>query len=149
MTPAADLISVAHKSLDDIKAEEIVEIPANHWFHLYNLHDRAFTAQIHLSDPPFQQVPTAFDVDFLDHDAIRYLTHPNTSITVWRALAGQPVARGGQYGGFLGGVGAQPLQAEPGVLGERAALRRQLPYVVLAVPQALDGVGLRGVRRGP
>jgi hypothetical protein len=38
-------------------------------------------------------VPTPFDVDFLDHDAIRYLNHPNTGNTVWRALAGAGPSR--------------------------------------------------------
>jgi hypothetical protein len=65
----------------------IVMMQAREWFHLYNLHDKAFAAQIRLTDENFEQVPTPFDVDFLDHDAIRYLSHPNTINTVWRELA--------------------------------------------------------------
>ena len=47
--------------------------PRDHWYHLYNFHDKAFAAQIKLTDTNFEQVPTAFDVDFLDHDAVQYI----------------------------------------------------------------------------
>jgi hypothetical protein len=60
---------------------------ADQWFHLYNSHDRAFAAQIRLSDANFEQVSTEFNVDFIDHDALQYLAHPNTSNTVWRSFA--------------------------------------------------------------
>ncbi|HSU56206.1 MAG TPA: caspase family protein [Candidatus Dormibacteraeota bacterium] len=66
-------------------------LQADQWFHLYNSHDKAFAAQIKLKDPNFQQVSTDFDIDFLDHDAIQYLTHPNTLNTVWRKVAGPGV----------------------------------------------------------
>jgi hypothetical protein len=71
----------------------VVMMPAKEWFHLYNFHDKAFAAQIRLTDPQFEQVPTPFDVDFIDHDATQYLSHPNTSNTVWRAVAPDPASR--------------------------------------------------------
>jgi hypothetical protein len=61
---------------------------AEHWYHLFNVHDNAFTARIRLHADNFTQVETGFDdPGILDHDAISYLTHPNTVSTVWRTLA--------------------------------------------------------------
>ena len=77
----------------DALGGRIVMMPAKEWFHLYNRHDKAFAAQIRLINSTFEQVPTPFDVDFLDHDAIQYLSHPNTSNTVWRVLAPAPNSR--------------------------------------------------------
>src|SRR5436190_18475232 len=77
----------------DTVGGRIVSVGAEHWFHLYNVHDKAFAAPIRLADANFEQVPTPFHVDFLDHDAIQYLTHSNAISTVWRILAGGPVNR--------------------------------------------------------
>src|SRR6185436_12613281 len=60
-----------------------------------NPHDDAFAAPIRLDAPNFEQVDAEFDLDgFLDHDAIAYLTHPNTIEVLWRAVATPPRARG-------------------------------------------------------
>lgn len=61
---------------------------AQHWFHLYNLHDDAFAAPLRLRADNFEQVTTTFDIPgMLDHDAIQYLQHPNTIASVWRSIA--------------------------------------------------------------
>ena len=77
----------------DALGGRIVMLPASSWSHLYNPHDKAFAAPIRLTSPQFEQVSTPFDVDFLDHDARPYLTHPNTSNSVWRVVAGGPASR--------------------------------------------------------
>lgn len=77
----------------DTLGGRIVGFPSDRWYHLYNFHDKAFAAPIKLADANFEQVPTAFDVDFLDHDAVQYLSHPNASNAVWRPIAGVPASR--------------------------------------------------------
>ena len=77
----------------DAVGGRIVMVPAQQWFHLYNLHDKAFAAPIRLEKPGFEQVPTPFDINFLDHDAIQYLSHPATQNSVWQKVAGQAVSR--------------------------------------------------------
>jgi hypothetical protein len=60
---------------------------ARRWFHLFNPHDDAFTAELRVPSPNFEQVNTSFDIDgILDHDAREYLSHPNTTDIVWRAV---------------------------------------------------------------
>jgi hypothetical protein len=77
----------------DTLGGRIVMLQADHWYHLYNVHDKAFAAPIRLADPEFEQVPTPFDINFLDHDAVQYLTHPNTLNSVWRTFAGGALSR--------------------------------------------------------
>lgn len=61
---------------------------ARHWFHLYNRHDNAFTARLRVGAGNFSQTDTHFnDPGLLDHDAARYLTHPNAVDSVWREVA--------------------------------------------------------------
>ncbi|MBI2924497.1 MAG: caspase family protein [Verrucomicrobia bacterium] len=67
---------------------------ARMWFHLFNEHDDAFTAKIRLNAENFCQVDTRFDIEgILDHDAVAYLKHPQTTATVWREIAGGSAAR--------------------------------------------------------
>jgi hypothetical protein len=61
---------------------------AAHWYHLFNPHDDAFTASLRVPAADFEQVDAEFDIDgLLDHDAGEYLSHPNTTNIVWRAVA--------------------------------------------------------------
>lgn len=68
---------------------------ARHWYHLFNPNDDAFTAQIRLVAPNFEQITTEFDLEgILDHDAPAYLRHANTINIVWRTIASStPTAR--------------------------------------------------------
>ncbi len=73
---------------------------ANHWYHLFNPHDDAFTAPLRIPAANFEQVDTAFDIKgILDHDAVAYLRHPNTVNIVWRGLAVPPGATRGTLAG--------------------------------------------------
>jgi hypothetical protein len=61
---------------------------AKDWYHLYNSEDAAFAAPIELDASNFVQVSTEFDEPgMLDHNAIEYLTHPNTVSDVWGEIA--------------------------------------------------------------
>jgi hypothetical protein len=61
---------------------------ARRWYHLFNKHDDAFTAELRVSADNFEQVQTHFDISgMLDHDAGAYLRQPNTNDIVWRAIA--------------------------------------------------------------
>ncbi|MBS4098978.1 MAG: caspase family protein [Sulfuricella sp.] len=76
---------VYHGYLLDIK-------PAKRWFHLYNPYDHVLTAPLddHIRAENFIQVNAQFDSKgLLNHDAERYLTHPQTVNTAWREMAGQ------------------------------------------------------------
>lgn len=60
------------------------------WFHLYNREDDVLTAEIDVRADNFQQVNTFFDIPgAADHDATRYLSHPNTITQVWTRLLGR------------------------------------------------------------
>jgi metacaspase-1 len=63
--------------------------PSSRWWHLYNKHDRVFTAPIRLSADNFTQIETAFDLpgDAMNHDARAYLGHANAAQRLWGALA--------------------------------------------------------------
>jgi hypothetical protein len=67
---------------------------ARRWYHLFNRHDDAFTAELRIHADNFEQVRTDFDISgILDHDATQYLTHRNTVDVVWRALVAPGGAR--------------------------------------------------------
>jgi len=68
---------------------------AQKWFHLYNPDDHVLTADIRLSAGNFEDIGTQFDIpnDVLNHDAIHYLSHPNTRATVWREISGVKAER--------------------------------------------------------
>ncbi len=69
---------------------------ARHWYHLFNQHDDAFTAELRIPAHNFEQVDAHFDIKgILDHDARQYLTHPNVCDIVWHAIAQpSPLGRG-------------------------------------------------------
>lgn len=60
---------------------------AREWYHLFNPDDRAFAHEITLTTPNFIQVGAQFHEGVINHDAIRYLTHPNVVSTLWYDLA--------------------------------------------------------------
>lgn len=60
--------------------------PAKNWYHLYNEEDNAFAHELKIIAPNFDQVITEFDDGGLDHDAVVYLSHPNTTDAVWREI---------------------------------------------------------------
>lgn len=71
---------------------------AKFWFHLYNIEDSVFTAEIRLSEPNFAQIETLFDIQGpADHDVTEYMHHRRTLATVWSdalmALHKQPLER--------------------------------------------------------
>jgi hypothetical protein len=66
----------------------IAPLDCGRWIHLWNRHDDAFAAPIRLASDRFEQVATHFDIEgILDHDAVRYLSHPDAADTLWRAAA--------------------------------------------------------------
>ena len=70
-------------------------LPARHWYHLHNPYDRAFTSPLPLSAPNFTGVKTPFhDRSGLHHEAIEYLSHPNTNTEVWSEMMAAAAARG-------------------------------------------------------
>ena len=75
------------------------------WHHLYNRHDKVFTAPIVLqSARNFGQIDTTFDEDD-DHAAERYIEHTATAAGLWRPLEAE----------FTGarGFGFAPVEAPP------------------------------------
>ena len=64
-----------------------------HWYHLFNEEDALFTAELDFPDHTdrFTQLNTPFDIaGLLDHDAVRYLSHPGTVQQVWLGLQAPP-----------------------------------------------------------
>ncbi len=83
---------IGHPALRKLFGNRLVPMRAvQQWFHLFNPSDHVFTAALDLrfspgERPNFSQLITPFDVpwDPLNHDAGRYLAHPETFGTVWR-----------------------------------------------------------------
>lgn len=83
---------IGHPALRKLFGNRLVPMRSvQQWFHLFNPNDHVFTAALNLrfspgERPNFSQLITPFDVpwDPLNHDAGRYLTHPETFGTVWR-----------------------------------------------------------------
>jgi metacaspase-1 len=63
------------------------------WFHLFNPDDRAFAHDLSLTSSNFVQVGAQFKEGVINHDAIRYLTHPNVLSTLWYDLANPTPSR--------------------------------------------------------
>ncbi|HEV8607361.1 MAG TPA: caspase family protein [Tepidisphaeraceae bacterium] len=66
---------------------------AQNWYHLFNPNDRAFAQDLRLTDPNFVEVGAEFKEGVINHDAIRYLAHPNVVSTVWYDLANPAPSR--------------------------------------------------------
>jgi metacaspase-1 len=62
----------------------ITEIGPTFWYNLYNKEDQVFVVSLSVPSEMYVQVDTPSD---LGHDAIGYLTHPNTNARVWRDIA--------------------------------------------------------------
>ncbi|MBA3351849.1 MAG: caspase family protein [Blastocatellia bacterium] len=62
----------------------ITEIGPQFWYNLYNQKDEVFVVSLRVPSQAYLQVETLFDEG---HDAIGYLTHPNTVARVWRDIA--------------------------------------------------------------
>jgi metacaspase-1 len=107
-----------------------IDLPqAQAWYHLYNAHDWVFTAQLDTPSPNFTQVEADFQDPPLNHNALKYLAHPDTAAQVWSALAQPAVARALT-------VGTQAVATA------RAASRRALLVGINAYPNPanrLDG----------
>lgn len=69
----------------------ITEIGPAFWYNLYNEQDQVFVVSLRVPSPDYLQVDTPSPSG---HDAIGYLTHPNTVARVWREIAaGHPERR--------------------------------------------------------
>lgn len=66
-------------------AGKVLPLEHGFWYHLYNRHDRVFTAPISMSAPNFRQVDTEFREK--SHGAVGYLGNSNTIMSVWNELA--------------------------------------------------------------
>jgi metacaspase-1 len=96
IAPAAALVSFGSQiGSPFVRAQfggRIVMPACRAWVHLFNKHDKAFTAPLRLHDTAFVQVDTPFDIEgFLDHDADRYLEHPRAA-GMWQLAAGPAAA---------------------------------------------------------
>lgn len=67
------------------RIEELTKV--RKWYHLFNPNDRAFAQELRLTSESFVQVNAEFTEGIINHDAIRYLTHPNVVRTLWYDLA--------------------------------------------------------------
>lgn len=83
---------IANPAVRDVFAGRLQGLGARMWYHLFNPDDHVLTRPIELDAGNFRQVIAEFDVpnDILNHDATRYLEHPEAIATVWRDLAGGP-----------------------------------------------------------
>jgi metacaspase-1 len=66
-----------------------IDLPqARAWYHFFNAHDWVFTAPLEPPSANFLQVETDFTDPPLNHNALKYLGHPNARAQAWAALAG-------------------------------------------------------------
>lgn len=86
---------IGNPAVRDVFAGRIAALDAREWYHLFNPDDHVLTCPLSLTASNFEQVTTEFDIpnDLLNHDATRYLDHPNAIATVWRDLVGGPQAK--------------------------------------------------------
>lgn len=86
---------IGNPAVRDVFAGRIAALDAREWYHLFNPDDHVLTYPLSLTASNFEQVTTEFDIpnDLLNHDATRYLDHPNAIATVWRDLVGGPQAK--------------------------------------------------------
>jgi len=93
----------------------ITEIGPAFWYNLYNEQDPVFVVSLKVPSSAYLQVDTPSS---LGHDAVGYLTHPNTIARVWREIAARRPASGALSRGALTGVSPERAKAA----GERRAL---------------------------
>jgi hypothetical protein len=66
-----------------------IDLPqARAWYHLYNSNDWVFTAPLDTPSPNFLQIETDFTDPPLNHNALKYLGHPDARAQVWAGLDG-------------------------------------------------------------
>jgi hypothetical protein len=76
-----------------------IDLPqARAWYHFYNVNDWVFTATLDAPSPNFLQVETDFTDPPLNHNALKYLGHPDARAQAWAALAGPTPRRALQAG---------------------------------------------------
>ena len=93
----------------------ITEIGPTFWYNLYNEKDPVFVVSLKVPSNAYLQVETPSPSG---HDAIGYLTHPNTIARVWRDIAARRPASRALSRGALTGVSPERAKAT----GERRAL---------------------------
>lgn len=76
-----------------------IDLPqARAWYHFYNAHDWVFTAPLSTPSANFLQIETDFSDPPLNHNALRYLGHPDAQAHAWAALAATAARRALQAG---------------------------------------------------
>lgn len=72
----------------NLTSAELRPLPVRRWWHLFNPHDDVFTAPVRFPDQAgCEQIVTPFDADgWADHDAVRYLQHPEAARRLWSGL---------------------------------------------------------------
>jgi hypothetical protein len=93
----------------------ITEIGPSFWYNLYNERDPVFVVSLKVPSSAYLQVDTP---SALGHDAIGYLSHPNTIARVWRELAARRPASKALTRRALTSVSTERAKAA----GERRAL---------------------------
>ena len=77
-----------------------IDLPqARAWYHFYNTNDWVFTAALETPSPNFLQIETDFDDPPLNHNALKYLAHPDAEAQAWAALARPRTRQALQVGG--------------------------------------------------
>jgi hypothetical protein len=65
-----------------------IDLPqAKKWFHFFNAHDWVFTAKLDAPSDNFLQIETDFTDPPLNHNAEKYLGHPEARLEAWNTLA--------------------------------------------------------------
>jgi metacaspase-1 len=93
----------------------ITEIGPEFWYNLYNQKDEVFVVSLEVPSEAYLQVDTPSDSG---HDAIGYLTHPNTIVRVWRDIAADRAGSRGLTRRALSSPASEPKKKE----GQRRAL---------------------------
>lgn len=106
--------------------------PVRHWHHLFNKHDKVFTAELKLQGVPnFSQLLTTFDEDD-DHSPTSYLTHSATVNSFWHPLAAL-TADAKAFGGV-----ADPWRRAAPTRATRSGRRRALLVGINEYPRESD-----------
>lgn len=126
---------IGNPAVREVFGGRIDPIPGiGRWFHLFNPDDHVLTTGLKLADERFRQVLTPFDKpdDPLNHDAVWYLTRPETVATVWSELF--PGRLSAAYGRQARGI-AKALQRRP---ARRKPTDKALLVGINAYPRAED-----------
>lgn len=82
--------------LGNLSHGRVVQLPVEHWHHLFNEHDDVLTAQLRVQDVAnFNQLLTPFDLPGIgDHDARGYLGHDVARSSFWAPLVARASDKG-------------------------------------------------------